>query len=185
MSIVIGLKTQKGIIMAADSQVTSGQLKIPENPQTPKCVNTASGIIVGTVGSLLNHTQLVALPIFHAIFKAPKLTKAIMIEQIVNPWFHAMRSLEEDISDQLHKSHSRALFAHQDHLFYVDYRGGIYQIDHYIAIGSGSDAAFPHLSDTHLSDSKRINGALEAAAYFDAMVSGPFIIQPTFEGAIE
>lgn len=179
MSVVIAVKTSDKVYFAADSQVSSAQQKTNPTKSTPKCIKTQSGIIIGAAGKLVNLQIMQTLSIFQGPLTHPKLTNRIILNEIINPWFDAIRELYYEKDDTFYETNSRALIGYKNQLFYIETDGGIFSVDDSYSIGSSDDIVYPFIMDTNFPVEKRLEQALNAAEQLDPNVSSPFVYLTT------
>lgn len=179
MSVVIAIKTSDRVYFAADSQVSTAQQKANPAKSTPKCIKTQSGIIIGTAGKLVNMQIMQTLPIFQGPIPHSNLTNRIILQDIINPWFDAIRELYFEKDDTFYETNTRALIGYKNQLFYIETDGGIFAVDDAYSIGSSDDIVYPFIQDTSFPVEKRLEQALNAAEQLDPNVSSPFVYLTT------
>jgi ATP-dependent protease HslVU (ClpYQ) peptidase subunit len=167
MSQVIAIKYEGFVYMAADTMVSVGSSKwqYGNHHKYYKIHKFKNGILVGTVGSLSSVQDLVLHELWEKIEPNIKLTKQIILNQIVNP-------VSKD--NIIRKNHSKNdegtlefdmsyIVAKDDQLFMIFNKGEIMVCEKYACIGAGSMSIHPFLK---LNQTENINNQMIRALIF-------------------
>jgi len=187
-TVIVALRYSKGIVLAADRQVTDGRTITSYSYQKIVKVGKLSAVgFTGTVGTIQS-----TLKIFEQlleVFRLDTKTSPLLENQIV--MFH---SLLREIFVITGEEGDEFIFAgydeesHEGGILEFDSCAGKYPCDQFIAIGSGTDGATAILEDYFqknmvggLTEDAAIRLAVRAvaAAARDVGVSHPFVAIPT------
>jgi ATP-dependent protease HslVU (ClpYQ) peptidase subunit len=186
MSVVIAIKKNDRIYMAADSQTSCGDRKTTYYGEgSRKICRFDNGIILGHTGAVHN-TQIVCA--HSEVFTVPEdgnMTKKYIVQNIIPKLFKLyregdMREKEDGIPSRMGESY---LLAYKDKLFVID---GVFDVEvheHFAEIGSGGDlthAGLIELDADGIQDEKaieeRLTDLLRISASRTMSVSGPYYI---------
>lgn len=168
MSVVIAIKYKDGVIMAADKQATSGNLK---SDNATKIVQTKySGLGMGAVGllktcNILEAVNEVVDP--EDILSQALIDKLYVIRKIVPLLFTAFEKyhcLTKD-EDGLQSIHGNLLICSNEKIFSTDGIGAVSEHDDFVAIGCGEQLVHGYLSTLNIDYNKlNENKAIEILA---------------------
>lgn len=184
MSVVIAIKKDNVIYMAADTMVTYGDSKrhlYSESSQkiwavsdTPHCVMGATGYLRDI--NLIHHCTNELVP--EAAIIREDLNIGIIMQYTVPTIFETIRNYTKVVmpENQSFEFCTSFLYAYKNRLFSILPDGLVEEIDDYTAIGSGADAALASLK--HNIDEPvytRLMKALDAASDISLYVSAPYV----------
>ena len=189
MSVVLAIKKNGRIYMAADSQSTCGDTKYNHiNEVSRKVSRFENGMLLGRVGMVHNCQIICAHPEYFTLPEDGKLTKKYVVQNIIPKIFKCYRDNEmrETEKDEPAKLGDSYLLAHRDKLFLMNGVFDVTEVTHYAAIGSGNDMALAGLcalDAEEISDEKiiedRLAEILRISASHDVAVSGPYFLIDT------
>ena len=183
MSVIVGIKHNGAVYLGADSQTTNRNKKeILTNSNNfkiwkAKCV---SNCLVGQAGYLRNGC---VVRVMEDLVKEIETNEDINFEFVVTrivPRIQNIliqnRYLSEN--DTIELMDSVFLFAYKDRLFSIGTDYSVFEVDDFIAVGSGEDFAYGSLLSTQddLNPELRIVKAIKAAATFNQFVDYPFVL---------
>lgn len=183
MSVVIGLKQNGKVYLAADTMVTYGDSKrYLRNLDAQKIwkVDSVDNCIMGGVGYLRNVSLIRYAPT--SLFPEADILKGnINTGTLINftaPTIASTIIEYDNIMGTKSKDETSSIFVigYKDKLFSIWSDGEVEEYDNYIAIGSGADAALASLMHSEGEDADvRLVKALEAASNISLYVDGPYI----------
>lgn len=166
MSVVVAIKKNDRIYMAADTLASFGEVKKNcLSDEGRKIQLLDNGILIGTAGSVygiqrvLAHTELFIVP-EEGIFD-----KKYVVQNIIPKLFkfYKEQSMLEKNKDQPDTLPDSYLVAYQDKLFKISGAFDVVTIEHYAAIGSGGNVALAgliKLDEERIDDDQTINDRL-------------------------
>lgn len=188
MSVVIAIKENGIIYMAADTMVTLGDSKrhlTSNSSQKIWAVNDTSNCIMGGAG-YLRDINLIRYCTNNLVPEANIIKEDIdtgtIMQNTVPIIFDTIREYSSIVSsdpDDVEFA-SEFVWAYKDHLFHIMPDGLVEEIDDYCAIGSGSDAALASLQ--HTKDEPvyvRLYKALHSASEISLYVANPYVVIDT------
>ena len=188
MSVVIAIKENGITYMAADTQVSFGDSKrhLKSNSlQKVWAVNDIDNCIMGGVG-LTRDLNLIRYGTHELIPEANVLKNDITVGTImletVPIIFESIRNYTELVTGSKDEIEimSEFVIAYNDKLFDISPDGTVEEVEDYIAIGSGADAALGSLKQTYDEPVySRLIKALDAAAESNLYVSEPYVVIDT------
>ena len=193
MSVVIAIKENGVTYMAADTQVSFGDSKRhlkSDSLQKVWAVTDTTHCIMGGVG-LARDLNLIRYCTSELIPEAAVLKNDITVGTImlstVPIIFESIRNYTQLVTgcDKDIPINSEFLLAYKDKIFDIAPDGTVEEVEDYIAIGSGADAALgslKHTVDEPIYD--RLIKALDAAAESNLYVSEPYVCMDTEHGVL-
>ena len=186
MSVIVAVKHNGAVYMGADSQTTYGN-EVKKNSvieSERKITKLNNGLLIGGVGNASIIRRIVNSK---DIFTVPSegLSKKYIVTQIIPILFKFLdekqllsdKDEEDDDDEELCSMHCSFIIAHNDKLFYINRRLGVWENSKFCVAGSGGAFAFPYLSA--FDDCGDVNGqllnAMRGSAKHDAAVSGPYV----------
>lgn len=179
MSLIVAIKKDDVIYFGADTQTTTGVFKknqvIEERYKVKKMPN---GFMVGIVGTVYPSMTLRLHEEWFHLENDQTLTKAYVVKEIVNPLYKELERLGQ-LSEDSNKTKSfdfSFIIARQDKIFLVVPSGGVFEIAHYVAIGSGVVYVYNYLyqqpdeEPNHL-----IRSSMKLVSTYEGSVSAPFV----------
>ena len=163
MSVIVAIKKNCRIYMAADTQSSCGEKKITLlGKDNRKIRQFDNGIIMAHSGTLHNWQLVAAHSEFFTLPEDGILTKQHIVQNIIPKLSklymeNDMLSKEDGEPDKLKDSF---ILAHKDKLFQIDDVFDVTVIEHYVSIGSGSDLTYAGLIELDAEDI-RDEGELE------------------------
>ena len=188
MSVVIAIKENGVTYMAADTQISFGDSKRhlkSDSLQKVWAVTDTTHCIMGGVG-LARDLNLIRYCTSELIPEAAVLKNDITVGTImlstVPIIFESIRNYTQLVTgcDKDIPINSEFLLAYKDKIFDIAPDGTVEEVEDYIAIGSGADAALgslKHTVDEPIYD--RLIKALDAAAESNLYVSEPYVCMET------
>ena len=188
MSVVIAIKENGVSYMAADTQISFGDSKRhlkSDSLQKVWAVTDTPHCIMGGVG-LTRDLNLIRYCTSELIPEASVLKNEINVGTImlntVPAIFESIRNYTQLITgcDKDIPINSEFVLAYKDKIFDIAPDGTVEQVEDYIAIGSGADAALgslKHTTDEPIYD--RLIKALDAASESNLYVSEPYVCMDT------
>jgi ATP-dependent protease HslVU (ClpYQ) peptidase subunit len=135
-----------------------------------------NGFIVGFVGSFAKTRLWFSNPEWFFLPRNLPLTQNYIIQNMVNPWFQMLQEENND-SGVIFDSGCDVMVIRDDQLFLVNGFGEVYEMDEYLILGSGTDAAYPAiLEPKDIHPEVRIKKALKASMRYDNGVSNPALL---------
>ena len=184
MSVVIAIKKDNVVYMAADTMITYGDSKrhlYSDSSQKVWAVSDTPNCIMGGTGylrdiNLIHHCTNELVP--EAAIIREDLNIGIIMTYTVPTIFETIRNYTKVVmpENQPFEFCSSFLYAYKNRLFSILQDGLVEEIDDYTAIGSGADAALASLK--HSVDEPvytRLIKALEAASDISLYVSAPYV----------
>ena len=193
MSVVIAIKENGVTYMAADTQVSFGDSKRHLKSDSLQKIWAVADIphcIMGGVG-LARDLNLIRYCTSELIPEASVLKNEINVGTImlntVPAIFESIRNYTQLVTgcDKDIPINSEFVLAYKDKIFDIAPDGTVEEIEDYIAIGSGADAALgslKHTIDEPIYD--RLIKALDAAAESNLYVSEPYVYIDTKDGEL-
>ena len=188
MSVVIAIKENGVTYMAADTQISFGDSKRhlkSDSLQKVWAVTDTQNCIMGGVG-LARDLNLIRYCTSELIPEASVLKNEINVGTImlntVPAIFESIRTYTQLVTgcDKDIPINSEFVLAYKDKVFDIAPDGTVEEVEDYIAIGSGADAALgslKHTVDEPIYD--RLIKALDAAAESNLYVSEPYVCMDT------
>ena len=188
MSVVIAIKENGVTYMAADTQISFGDSKRhlkSDSLQKVWAVTDTPHCIMGGVG-LTRDLNLIRYCTSELIPEASVLKNEINVGTImlntVPAIFESIRNYTQLVTgcDKDIPINSEFVLAYKDKIFDIAPDGTVEQVEDYIAIGSGADAALgslKHTTDEPVYD--RLIKALDAASESNLYVSEPYVCMDT------
>ena len=188
MSVVIAIKENGVTYMAADTQISFGDSKRhlkSDSLQKVWAVTDTPHCIMGGVG-LTRDLNLIRYCTSELIPEASVLKNDINVGTImlntVPAIFESIRNYTQLVTgcDKDIPINSEFVLAYKDKIFDIAPDGTVEQVEDYIAIGSGADAALgslKHTTDEPVYD--RLIKALDAASESNLYVSEPYVCMDT------
>ena len=188
MSVVIAIKENGVTYMAADTQISFGDSKRhlkSDSLQKVWAVTDTPHCIMGGVG-LTRDLNLIRYCTSELIPEASVLKNEINVGTImlntVPAIFESIRNYTQLVTgcDKDIPINSEFVLAYKDKIFDIAPDGTVEQVEDYIAIGSGADAALgslKHTTDEPIYD--RLIKALDAASESNLYVSEPYVCMNT------
>lgn len=188
MSVVIAIKENGVTYMAADTQISFGDSKRhlkSDSLQKVWAVTDTPHCIMGGVG-LTRDLNLIRYCTSELIPEASVLKNEINVGTImlntVPAIFESIRNYTQLVTgcDKDIPINSEFVLAYKDKIFDIAPDGTVEQVEDYIAIGSGADAALgslKHTTDEPIYD--RLIKALDAASESNLYVSEPYVCMDT------
>lgn len=188
MSVVIAIKENGVTYMAADTQISFGDSKRhlkSDSLQKVWAVTDTPNCIMGGVG-LARDLNLIRYCTSELIPEASVLKNEINVGTImlntVPTIFESIRNYTQLVtgSDTDIPINSEFVLAYKDKIFDIAPDGTVEEVEDYIAIGSGADAALgslKHTTDEPVYD--RLIKALDAASESNLYVSEPYVCMDT------
>lgn len=188
MSVVIAIKENGVTYMAADTQISFGDSKRhlkSDSLQKVWAVTDTPHCIMGGVG-LTRDLNLIRYCTSELIPEAAVLKNEINVGTImlntVPAIFESIRNYTQLVTgcDKDIPINSEFLLAYKDKIFDIAPDGTVEEVEDYIAIGSGADAALgslKHTTDEPVYD--RLIKALDAASESNLYVSEPYVCMDT------
>lgn len=188
MSVVIAIKDNGVTYMAADTQISFGDSKRhlkSDSLQKVWAVTDTPHCIMGGVG-LTRDLNLIRYCTSELIPEASVLKNEINVGTImlntVPAIFESIRNYTQLVTgcDKDIPINSEFVLAYKDKIFDIAPDGTVEQVEDYIAIGSGADAALgslKHTTDEPVYD--RLIKALDAASESNLYVSEPYVCMDT------
>ena len=193
MSVVIAIKENGVTYMAADTQISFGDSKRhlkSDSLQKVWAVTDTPNCIMGGVG-LARDLNLIRYCTTELIPEASVLKNEINVGTImlntVPAIFESIRTYTQLVTgcDKDIPINSEFVLAYKDKVFDIAPDGTVEEVEDYIAIGSGADAALgslKHTADEPVYD--RLIKALDAAAESNLYVSEPYVCMDTEHGEL-
>lgn len=184
MSVVIAIKENGKVYMAADTMVTYGDSKrhlTSDSSQKIWAVNDTPNCIMGGAGylrdiNLIRYCTQELVPEAN-IIKEDINVGTIMINT-VPIIFETIKNYATivDVENKPSQFASSFMWAYKDHLFHIMPDGLVEEIEDYEAIGSGADAALASLKHTTEEPIyTRLIKALDAASNISLYVAEPYV----------
>lgn len=186
MSVVIAIKKNDRIYMAADTQTSCGDRKTTYYGEgSRKICRFDNGIILGHTGAVHNTQIVCAHPEIFTVPEDGNMTKKHVVQNIIPKLFKLYR--EQDMREKEDGSPSRMgdsyLLAYKDKLFVINDVFDVVACEHFADIGSGGDlthAGLVELDADDIQDEKaieeRLTDLLRISASRTMSVSGPYYI---------
>lgn len=191
MSVIVAMKHNNRIYMASDSQTSWGDHKINLLERSNRKIQILNnGILLAHTGTVKNIKVILSHSDFFDLPLDGTLTKKYIVQNIIPKLYQCYKEnnlLSNDseiFAKQLPDSY---LIAYKDKLFLIDGEFDVTTLEHYAAIGSGSDATLAGLEkiDPEKSISMQLIDILKVSASRRHSVSGPYYIIDTEEQAFK
>jgi ATP-dependent protease HslVU (ClpYQ) peptidase subunit len=186
MSVIIGIRDGRKIVMASDSQITSGGVrKLGQGLNNFKIWHSdgKKEILIGAVGSLRekNIIQTNDDLILGDEYYENKIDYKFVVNKLIKRMFDGLRDAHcIDDKEKPYRMNTSYLFAFKDKLYEIDANGAVIEVETYTAIGSGANEALASLHTTEDEPIKeRIRKAMKASCINDIFVSEPIIVGDT------
>ena len=186
MSVVIAIKKNDRIYMAADTQTSCGDRKVTYyNEDNRKIHCFENGILLGHTGSVHNWQILCAHPEYFTVPEDGEMNKKYVVHSIIPKIFKCYRDnnmceKEENAPDRIGDSY---LLAYKDKMFLIESAFDVKVIEHYAEIGSGGDLTLAGLMELDAEDTcddteieKRLVDMIRIASSRIMSVSGPYFL---------
>lgn len=155
MSVVIGLKYNNGVVLGADRQGTSGNIKTHTTKKIYKSIysNTAWGG-VGTLRDIdIISCNIEELMNYKDILDNAELDKRYVVNVIVVRFFNELMKYNRAYKvDNVVDIDSSFLVADSSSIFRIGNDGSVIEYDDYCAIGCGDQLVKGHLDALHLQE---------------------------------
>lgn len=184
MSLIVAIRKNGRIYMAADTQSTCGDIKFTRLGKDAKKIEVfENGMMLGHTG-LVHNTQIVcAHPELFTLPEDGILTKRHVVQNIIPRLYKCYKDHEMLMEKENAPvgADNEFLLAHGDRLFHINKWFEVSAVGHYAAVGSGTDIALPglvaldaegSLCDTEIEE--RLVELLRIASSRVTSVSGPF-----------
>ena len=195
MSVVLAIKKNGRIYMAADTQTSCGDRKTTHLSEAClKIHRFENGVLLGHTGAVHNSQIVCAHPEIFTLPEKGELTKGYVVQNIIPKLFKCykendMCEKEDGEPDKMGDSY---LLAYKDKLFKIHSVFDVDVVGHYAEIGSGGDlalAGLDELDSEELEDgveiNKRLVELLRIASSRIMSVSGPFYLIDTADQGSE
>ena len=189
MSVVIAIKKNGRVYMAADTQTSCGDRKVTHHSEgSRKITRFENGVLLAHTGLVHNWQILCAHPEYFTVPEEGELTKKYIVQNIIPKIFKCYREndmceKEKGEPDQLGEAY---LLAYKDKLFQIDGAFNVAVLEHYADIGAGGDltlAGLIELDAEEVCDSKtvedRLVELLRISSHRIMSVSGPYYLIDT------
>ena len=186
MSVVIAIKKNDRIYMAADTQTSCGDRKKTYHGEVSrKICRFDNGILLGHVGAVHNCQIVCAHPEIFTVPEDGNMTKKYIVQNMIPKLFKLyresdMREKEDDAPSRMADSY---LLAYKDKLFRID---GVFDVEvlgHFAEVGSGGDLTHAGLCELDAADiqderviEERLTELLRISASRTMSVSGPYYL---------
>ena len=189
MSVVIAIKKNARIYMAADTQTSCGDRKITYHSEGSRKIHRfENGVLLGHTGSVHNWQILCAHPEYFTVPEDGELTKKYIVQNVIPKIFKCYRDNEmcEKEEGEPAKLGDSYLMAYKDKLFQIDGVFDVEVLNHYAEIGSGGDLTLAGLIELDVGDEhdgqiieNRLADLLCIASSRIMSVSGPYYVIDT------
>jgi len=187
MSVIIGIRDGEKIVMACDSQITSGGgvKKLGQGLSNFKIWHPEEKkeLLMGAVGSLRekNIIQTNDNLIIADEYYEDKIDYQFVVNKLIKRIFDGLKEANcIDDKDKPLRMNTSYLFAFKDKMYEIDSNGAVIEVETYTAIGSGANEALASLHTTEDEPVKsRVRKAMKASCVNDIFVSEPIIIGDT------
>ena len=189
MSVVIAIKKNDRIYMAADTQTSCGDRKITYHSEGSRKIHRfENGVLLGHTGSVHNWQILCAHPEYFTVPEDGELTKKYIVQNVIPKIFKCYRDNEmgEKEEGEPAKLGDSYLMAYKDKLFQIDGVFDVEVLNHYAEIGSGGDLTLAGLIELDVGDEhdgqiieNRLADLLCIASSRIMSVSGPYYVIDT------
>lgn len=189
MSVVIAIKKNNRIYMAADTQTSCGDRKVTYlGEKSRKIHQFENGILLGHTGSVHNWQLVCAHPEYFTVSEDGELTKKHIVQNIIPKLFKCYRDnkMREEVEGEPSRMGDSYLLAYKDKLFQIDDVFDVQVLNHYAEIGSGGDLTLAGLVELDVEDvqdeqviEKRLVDLLRISAARIMSVSGPYVLIDT------
>ena len=189
MSVVIAIKKNNHIYMAADTQTSCGDRKVTYlGEKSRKIHQFENGILLGHTGSVHNWQLVCAHPEYFTVSEDGELTKKHIVQNIIPKLFKCYRDnkMREEVEGEPSRMGDSYLLAYKDKLFQIDDVFDVQVLNHYAEIGSGGDLTLAGLVELDVEDvqdeqviEKRLVDLLRISAARIMSVSGPYVLIDT------
>ena len=189
MSVVIAIKKNNRIYMAADTQTSCGDRKVTYLGENSRKIHQfENGILLGHTGSVHNWQLVCAHPEYFTVPENGELTKKHIVQNIIPKLFKCYRDNEmrEEVEGEPSRMGDSYLLAYKDKLFQIYDVFDVQVLNHYAEIGSGGDLTLAGLVELDTEDvqdeqviEKRLVDLLRISAARIMSVSGPYVLIDT------
>ena len=189
MSVVIAIKKNNRIYMAADTQTSCGDRKVTYLGENSRKIHRfENGILLGHTGSVHNWQLVCAHPEYFTVPENGELTKKHIVQNIIPKLFKCYRDNEmrEEVEGEPSRMGDSYLLAYKDKLFQIYDVFDVQVLNHYAEIGSGGDLTLSGLVELDAEDvqdeqviEKRLVDLLRISAARIMSVSGPYVLIDT------
>ena len=189
MSVVIAIKKNARIYMAADTQTSCGDRKITYHSEGSRKIHRfENGVLLGHTGSVHNWQILCAHPEYFTVPEDGELTKKYIVQNVIPKIFKCYRDNDmcEKEEGEPAKLGDSYLMAYKDKLFQIDGVFDVEVLNHYAEIGSGGDLTLAGLIELDVGDEhdgqiieNRLADLLCIASSRIMSVSGPYYVIDT------
>jgi ATP-dependent protease HslVU (ClpYQ) peptidase subunit len=183
MSLIIAVKDNSTIYMAADSQTTSGTLRkngiLSGRYKIKKFEN---GILLGAAGTLSSIVHLYLHDEWLDLAVDKPLTHEYILKKIVNPLYQELEKMKklEKIYNDFKGTGCTFIIAKDNIMFQIGEDGSIVEIPNFVAIGSGNQFVYPYFKyETEGNIRTKLTSALKLASIYENTISPPFIFVDT------
>ena len=186
MSIVVAIKKNDKVYLGADTQTTRNDNKKNYlNEESRKLILLDNGIILRAVGPKMGGKLIFAHPEFFELPDDGELTKKYISQVIlpkINECLEANNMIETEKSSPPRWKNA-FIIAYKDKLFWLNGRGSVTVINHFVSIGAGESVVYPglmKLDKTEVKSDDEINKAiteiLRISADRKTSISAPFYL---------
>lgn len=189
MSVVIAIKKNDRIYMAADTQTSCGDRKVTYHSKGSRKIHRfENGILLGHTGSVHNWQIICAHPEYFTVPEDGELTKKYIVQNVIPKIFKCYRDNDmcEKEEGEPAKLGDAYLLAYKDKLFQIDGVFDVEVLNHYAEIGSGGDLTLAGLIELDAGNEHdgqiiedRLVELLRIAASRIMSVSGPYYMIDT------
>ena len=191
MSVVIAIKKNDRIYMAADTQTSCGDKKITYLGEDNRKIHRfENGILLGCTGSVHNWQIICAHPEYFTVPESGEFNKKYVVQNIIPKILKCYK--ENDMCDKEEREPPRLgesyILAYKDKMFLIESTFDVEVLNHYAEIGSGGDFTLAGLikldsekeCDTEVIESRLID-ILRIASSHVMSASGPYFLIDTLE----
>lgn len=155
MSVVVAIKYDKGMLLGADRQISSGHLALGETQKVYK--SQYSNTAWGSVGCLrildLISCNVDDLMSYKDILDKVELDKPYVVNVIVPKIFIKLKEYNQAyLENNLLSIDNQFLVCDYDSIFKIDTDGSVIEFDKYYAIGSGYELVLGNLQSSYKED---------------------------------
>lgn len=189
MSVVIAIKKNNRIYMAADSQASCGDRKTTYFGEGSRKIRRFdNGILLGHVGAVHNCQIVCAHPEIFTVPEDGNMTKKYIVQNIIPKLFKLYREhdMREKAEDEPSRMGDTYLLAYKDKLFRIDNVFDVEVCGHFAEIGSGGDLTHAGLIELDADDVRdekvieaRLADLLRISASRTMSVSSPYYLVNT------
>lgn len=157
MSVVIAIKKNDRIYMAADTQTSCGDRKVTYHSEGSRKIHRfENGILLGHTGSVHNWQILCSHPEYFTVPEGGELTKKYIVQNVIPKIFKCYRDNDMCLKEEGKpaKLGDSYLLAYKDKLFQIDGVFDVEVLNHYAEIGSGGDLTLAGLIELDSDDER-------------------------------